>query len=304
MRRPELGRWVILLVAGAAVSALAAQPAPSGASGDGAAILSPERAAALAVNTLEAVDGGFSLRNPRHRGAFTAGGVTVSPRSGSPSWSWRLARVGPAASEVSLIGGAPVQPAKPKAGVVRYARGILDEEYALEPGSIEQRFVLHAPPPLDGGDLVFEGVVSCDAAFSAAEGGWEWRGERGGVWLGPATVIDANGAILPSSFEVGAGATRLIVEGDVLASAAYPVTIDPEIRGYQLRISDLGGTGDPDYGAQSPAVTYNSTNNEFMVVWSGDDNVGGLVDDEFEIFGKMLGILPFSDGFEFGDTSA
>jgi len=278
---------VVVFVAAALVSI--SVPAADGAGSEvRVAAISPERAAALAVNTLEAVDGGFRLHNPHHRASFTAGGVTVSPRSGSPSWSWRLARVGPAASEVSLIGGAPVQPAKPEAGFVRYARGIFDEEYALEAGSVEQRFVLHKPPPLDGSDLVLEGVVSCDGEFSAAEGGWEWRGERGLVWLGPATVIDASGAVLPSSFEVSAGATRLVVAGTVLAGATYPVTIDPEIRGYELRISDMGDTGDPDYDAARPEVAYNSTNHQYLVVWSGDDTVGGVVDDESEIFGQRL----------------
>ncbi len=288
MRRPKVRTWVIFLLTGVAASALAAQPAPAGAAGSGAAILTPERAAALAVNTLEAVDGGFSLRNPRHRASFTADGVTVSPRSGSPSWSWRLTRVGPAASQVSLIGGAPATPTRAEAGIVRYARGMLDEEYALGAGGIEQRFVLHAPPPLDGGGLVLEGVVACDGAFRTADGGWEWRGERGVVWLGPATVIDANGGILPSSVEVSAGATVIVVEGAALAGAAYPVTIDPEIRGYELRISDMGGTGNYYYNAFSPAVAFSSTDNEYLVVWDGDEADNGLIDEEFEIFGQRI----------------
>jgi hypothetical protein len=196
-----------------------------------------------------------------------------------------------------------VAPTRAEAGIVRYERDVLDEEYALDAGSIDQRFVLHKPPALDGGDVVFEGVVACDAAFRAARGGWEWRGGRGLVWLGPATVIDANGAILSSSFEVSVGATRLIVAGEALAGAAFPVTIDPEIRGYDLRISDMGGTGDPDYDAFWPAVAYNSTNNECLVVWDGDDNTGGLVDEEFEIFGWGSGMLPFEDSFASGDTA-
>jgi hypothetical protein len=49
-------------------------------------------------------------------------------------------------------------------------------------------------------------------------------------------------------------------------------------------------------------VAYNSVDHEYLVVWSGDDNVGGLIDGEDEIFGRRLGVLPFADGFESGDT--
>jgi hypothetical protein len=40
------------------------------------------------------------------------------------------------------------------------------------------------------------------------------------------------------------------------------------------------------------------------VVWTADDEMGGLVDNEFEIFGQRLGeTLIFTDGFESGDVS-
>jgi hypothetical protein len=55
-----------------------------------------------------------------------------------------------------------------------------------------------------------------------------------------------------------------------------------------FRISDMGGTGDTAFGGRSPSVAYNSTDNEFLVVWWGDDNEGGLVDDEHEIFGQLI----------------
>jgi hypothetical protein len=35
-------------------------------------------------------------------------------------------------------------------------------------------------------------------------------------------------------------------------------------------------------------VAYNSVTNEHLVVWSGDDNTGTLVDNEFEIFGQRF----------------
>ncbi len=77
-----------------------------------------------------------------------------------------------------------------------------------------------------------------------------------------------------------------------------------EVGANDFRISDMGGTGDPSYNAYYSSVAFNSTSNRYLVVWEGDDNVGDLVDDEYEIFGQGLESLLFADGFESGDTSA
>jgi hypothetical protein len=61
-----------------------------------------------------------------------------------------------------------------------------------------------------------------------------------------------------------------------------------EIGANDFRISDMGGTGDPNYDAYPPAVSYNAINNQYLVAWAGDDNVGGLVDEEREVFGQLL----------------
>ena len=56
----------------------------------------------------------------------------------------------------------------------------------------------------------------------------------------------------------------------------------------QLRLSNMGPDGDPDYDAFNPDVVYNSTDNEYMVVWEGDSSSSTLTDNEFEIFGQRL----------------
>ena len=65
------------------------------------------------------------------------------------------------------------------------------------------------------------------------------------------------------------------------ATAEY---VDADIR----RMSDMGGSGDPNYDARDPDVAYNSTNNQYLIVWEGDDTATGLVNDEFEIWGQRL----------------
>ncbi len=53
-------------------------------------------------------------------------------------------------------------------------------------------------------------------------------------------------------------------------------------------VSSTSSAGDADYDALHPAVVYNSTENEYFVVWSADTDAGGLVDDEYEIFAQRL----------------
>ena len=58
--------------------------------------------------------------------------------------------------------------------------------------------------------------------------------------------------------------------------------------GAQLPISDMGPPAAAGFGAEDPAVAYNARRNEYLVVWSGDDDTGPLVNDEFEIFAQRL----------------
>lgn len=60
-----------------------------------------------------------------------------------------------------------------------------------------------------------------------------------------------------------------------------------EIGTNDFQISAMGPAANTSYGASAPDITYNSADDHFFVVWSGDTNTGGLVDDEFEIFGEL-----------------
>jgi hypothetical protein len=61
-----------------------------------------------------------------------------------------------------------------------------------------------------------------------------------------------------------------------------------ELGANDFRLSDMGPDGDVNYGAYDPAVAFNATANEYLVVWYGDDNTAPLVDGEYEIFGQRL----------------
>lgn len=55
-----------------------------------------------------------------------------------------------------------------------------------------------------------------------------------------------------------------------------------------FRISDMNVDGNVNFNAWQPAVAYNVSDNEYLVVWQGDDGVGGLADNESEIYGQLL----------------
>lgn len=65
-------------------------------------------------------------------------------------------------------------------------------------------------------------------------------------------------------------------------------------------ISDMGPAGNTAYSAVDAAISYNSTNNNYLVVWRGDDDTAPLVNDEFEVFGQFVsnfGVVANVDGF-------
>jgi Ca2+-binding RTX toxin-like protein len=55
-----------------------------------------------------------------------------------------------------------------------------------------------------------------------------------------------------------------------------------------FRISDMGPDGNTNFGANPPSVAYNSSTNEFLVGWTGDDDTGSLVDNEYEVYVQRI----------------
>jgi len=219
------------------------------------------------------------VNNPHHRVSFAPDGVHFSPRQG-PDWHWQLQSNKTSSSKTAQ------QSAIARQGAVDYIRPGYIERYLLKANTIEQRFILEQPYTAKK-DLVIDGAIKSAGQFSTTATGWRWQDDNGAVNLGQVTVFDANGKILPASMHTTAEHSRITVAASVLHTAAYPVTIDPEIGG-DIRLSDMGNDGNNNFDAVSPGVAYNSTNNEYLVVWQGDDNTGAQVDGELEIFGQRV----------------
>jgi hypothetical protein len=80
---------------------------------------------------------------------------------------------------------------------------------------------------------------------------------------------------------------ELEIHGQRLAGAT-----GMEVGANDFRISDMGPDGSSEFDASTPAVAYSGTNNEYFVLWSGNDTIGDAPSDgggeDFEIYGQRI----------------
>jgi hypothetical protein len=55
-----------------------------------------------------------------------------------------------------------------------------------------------------------------------------------------------------------------------------------------FRVSHAGPDGDPDYEAWLPDAAFSEAGGEYLVVYQGDDNTGGLVHREYEVWAQSI----------------
>lgn len=269
--------------------------------------ISAEQAMTIAMNELASTTDGVHLKHPRHTADFDAHGVLFQPRGGGPAWHWQLTHIGAPDAPLANIARAGVVPTQSAPRRVVYERGGVVEQYLAQQNGIEQQFILAQPLALNGGNLVVEGHITSAGEFASSADGWQWRDAGGAVRLGKVRVFDANGKLLPATMRVAPFVeardamrearwfgresalttlyvSRITIAGSALAAAAYPVTIDPEIGAGDFRISDMGPDGDTNYRGKHATVAFNNQENEYLVVWQGDDEASG----EGEIYGQRI----------------
>lgn len=275
------------------------------AKGSSAPAISPEKAIERAVNRISKTERGYQLEHPLHTASFDTAGFLFTPKRGGENWRWELTHAGTAGGVKLSCLSNKVELSNKKKGVVQYNRGCLTEQYVARKDTVEQQFVIPQALPLLGHDLVIRGSVSSTGNFEQTEKGWAWRSKGGVVSLGDVYVYDAQGNQLPAKMLVASDKTEILVDGAALATATYPVVIDPEIGANDFRISEMDTDGSNNFAAWRPAVAYNSSGNEFLVVWKGDTSEGVLVDNEFEIFGQRInastGVEVGTDDFRISD---
>jgi hypothetical protein len=101
------------------------------------------------------------------------------------------------------------------------------------------------------------------------------------VWEGQVkyTVVDGNNSPVDTAKTIDIFGQRLNGNGTATGSDDF-------------RISDMGPDtgidGHQNFEASEPDVAYNSTNKEYLVVWHGDDDAGGGITGDQEIYGQRL----------------
>lgn len=268
----------LVSLAGGALAALSPATQPS---------ITSDQAITLATNRITVQEASVKVENRSHSAIFSATGMDFQPRRG-PHWSWALSYIGAADNVVKTKLVNSVEPVRSHPDMVAYERDGVIERYVIKRGTIEQQFIIAKPLILGGKDLLVSGRVQTRGILESDEAdGWLWRDANGVVSLGQVTVFDAKGEIVPAKMEVAQNSTRILVDGKALASAAYPVTIDPEVGTNDFRVSDVRGSGIEPSDALSPDVAFNPDNNEYLVVWWADEDDILPVND-FEIYGQRI----------------
>ncbi|MEO6594265.1 MAG: hypothetical protein ABIP94_05890 [Planctomycetota bacterium] len=137
---------------------------------------------------------------------------------------------------------------------IEIPHGVVTEVYLLRPDQVEQQFVF-AERCGAGALSVAMAIDSWLAPQDEGDGSFTFRNELGGVRCGRATAIDARGDRCPVASTVHEGMLTLTVPAHFVASASFPLTIDPVFSTFTLNL------GAP-FGAQyvNPDVAYVATN--------------------------------------------
>jgi hypothetical protein len=157
---------------------------------------------------------------------------------------------------------------------------LLTERYEVLDAGVEQIFVLHRAPQGLSGELEIRGVFDTPLTVENPE---PERGEpllfldgsEPALRVGQVRVSDAAGRELLGRLRVAGSYLSILLDGDWLAGAAYPVRVDPLI-GSPFQI----GNATP---AHIPDVSYNYLEDQYLVVWERE-----WTPTDFDIWGSLV----------------
>lgn len=113
-------------------------------------------------------------------------------------------------------------------------------------------------------------------------------------FIGPADDPDYDAEDPAVAYNSATNEYLVVWSGDHFADGDFEIfgrRVDAatgDLVGSMVRVSVMGSGVDPNYDAYDPAIAYNSANNQYFIVWEGDDDTAPLVNNEFEIWGKRL----------------
>ncbi len=217
-------------------------------------------------------DSSPQVRARSFKAEFRADGATYIPFCGSAApqnhpLSFRIQdiRAGeqPVAFSSSVLAGL-------QGRTVRYERGGVTETYQIGLDSLEQTFVFSSLPA--AGDLVLQLGVTTELEAGYDGGAIVYRSSDGSVRYGAATVIDAHGVRAPAGTELTAAGLQIRVPAEFLASAAFPITIDPVISTF-----GVAWLTEP-VDSFAPAIAWDESNQRYCIAFeqvfsAGDHDV-------------------------------
>lgn len=204
-------------------------------------------------------DGSVWARGATYKVGFDADGATYYPAFGARAPHNMPHALSP---DALTVGGRAIPferavLAAREGEQVRFDRGPFVEVYDVALNSIEQSFVFRASP--GAGDLVLHIPVGSELEGRETESELEFRGEFGRVTYSRAIAIDARGRRVSAPTSLVDGAITIRVAAEFLASAAYPLVIDPVVGTIQNP-----GMASDDFSAD---VSFDDSNQIWLVVW-------------------------------------
>ncbi len=182
----------------------------------------------------------------------------------------------------------------------RHALGAFEERYIARPDGFEQTFTLNDETGLRAGaDLVIEGALATALVANTADRESDTvaiqfnDGPRMAVSYGEVTAIDATGRRIKVPATVDGAALKLTVSGAWLATAAFPVVVDPLLGSMIYVASGVKNETWVD-------LAYSQTSDQYLVVWqyeyATDDN------DIYAVLMNAAGV-PTSGVFAIDDST-
>ena len=216
---------------------------------------------------IEGADGSFRGEGRGHRASFTGLGAKIGvahpdDSDSDVSATFRLDDHG-RAGHTALV--TACEPVRGGADYLQYDHGLVVERYRVDAGGFEQSFVLRERPAGHGDYVIGVAVTGVGLELPKLAAAHQSVAVRHQgcetIRYGEAVVFERGGQPVPIATRCdGAGRIELVVPGDFLDRASYPVVVDPAVGPVFL---PAGGY----FSDQSPDASHDVDSNRYMVVW-------------------------------------
>ncbi|MEM8711998.1 MAG: hypothetical protein AAGG01_13695, partial [Planctomycetota bacterium] len=137
-------------------------------------------------------------------------------------------------------------------------RGDVTVRYDASVDSIEQTFVVHSGPVLDG-DVQLELDLTTDLVVEEAPEGWRFSTARGGVQVSEAIALDGTRVLGTLPMEFSGGTMRVTVPARMAQAVTDELIIDPVF--YTFVVDDF------DTEERRPDLAYARLRDQYTYVW-------------------------------------